>query len=214
MSNSITPSQTIQIDNNMFTLDGDSNSIIVINTPPVTQAQASLLSEKLEKNTIATSTQNLMNESNGYLKQIENELARVKQQLEEVSQENVLIKEHNRYLASKLEKQHKISTAEDDDDADSIVAYVDVQNIANKLEYYLDETNKLFKSSEDCANSMQFFVKNVWSLIAHEHNEKNLDQFKQVKDELIQKLSKLDLDKKSQINMVLSFEKNFVYFIF
>lgn len=211
MSNTLLPSQTLTIDNNTYTLESDSNSILVINTPSISETRPNL-NPTPETNPITTSkhdqimnkSSNNMIDSNGYLKQLESELAKTKQKLEEASQENVLIKEYNTHLARKLEKKHKTSVTEDeDDDDDSIVAYIDVQNIANKLEYYLIETSKLFKTDQDCIDSFKFLIKNIWSLIAHEYNEKNLEQFKKVRDELLNKLDKVNLNQ-SQINMVNS----------
>jgi len=193
---STSPTTTLQIEDTTFTIESDANSILVINSP------SDLVSNKpqyLNKDE-ATSTNSsvLMSESNGYLRQLEAELNKTKLKLEEVTQENVLIKEYNTHLARKLEKKRTIT--DEDDDTDSIVAYVDVQNIANKLDYYLIETNKIFKTNEDCIDSVKYLIKNIWSLIAHECTEQSLGDFKKVRDELITKLNKMDSEIKENMS--------------
>ena len=193
---STSPTTTLQIEDTTFTIESDANSILVINSPSDLNSNKPQYLNKDE----ATSTNSsvLMSESNGYLRQLEAELNKTKLKLEEVTQENVLIKEYNTHLARKLEKKRTIT--DEDDDTDSIVAYVDVQNIANKLEYYLIETNKIFKTNEDCIDSVKYLIKNIWSLIAHECTEQSLGDFKKVRDELITKLNKMDSEIKE--NMV------------
>jgi len=186
---STTPTTTLQIENNTFTIESDINSILVVNSstslPSTTTTTTTTLPEQQQQ-------QQMNIESNGYVKHLELELKKLKEQFEETKQENHLIREYNTHLARKLEDKRRNKTEsfneDDDDDADSIVTYVDVQNIANKIEYYLIETNKLFKTNLDLNDSMKYLIKNIWSLIAHEYNDKNLDQLKLVKDELVDKL--------------------------
>ena len=188
---STTPTTTLQIENNTFTIESDINSILVVNSSislPSTTTTTTLPEQQQQQQ------QQMNSESNGYVKHLELELKKLKEQFDETKQENHLIKEYNTHLARKLEDKRRNKTEsfnadeDDDDDADSIVTYVDVQNIANKIEYYLIETNKLFKTNVDLNDSMKYLIKNIWSLIAHEYNDKNLDQLKLVKDELVNKL--------------------------
>ena len=62
------------------------------------------------------------------------------------------------------------------------------------MEHYLTETNKIFKCDKDCSDSMKYLIKNIWSLIAHDYSDTNLDQLKIIRDELISKIDKANLD--------------------
>jgi hypothetical protein len=44
---------------------------------------------------------------------------------------------------------------------------------------------------------MEYLIKNVWSLIAHEYCEESLDNLKKTKDDLISKLNKARLENDS-----------------
>jgi len=126
----------LQIENNTFTIESDINSILVINSLPKSENS---LDVPVQRNS------NSMNENDTYLKQLENEINKTKEklseviqeketeinkisrQLDEAKQENFLLTKYNSDLARRLE----VSTNPNkDDDSDSIIEFVDVQNIA------------------------------------------------------------------------------------
>ena len=132
---------TLQIENNTFTIESDINSILVINSLQKSDSSApNSLGVSVQRNS------NSMTETNSYLKQLESEINRLKEklsevmqeketeinkisrQLDEAKQENFLLTKYNSDLARRLETS--INPEKDDDDTDSIIEFVDVQNIA------------------------------------------------------------------------------------
>jgi len=179
-------------------IESDINSILVVNSLP--KSESSSFEERSVKS---------LNESVNYLKQLETEIKRMKEKIDEVKQEkeneinklveklhelkqeNFLLTTYNTDLARRLE----ISANPDkDDDTDSIIEFVDVQNIAKKVEHYLTETNKIFKTDKDCTDSMKYLIKNIWSLIAHDYSDTNLDQLKVIRDELVNKIDRANIN--------------------
>ena len=71
------------------------------------------------------------------------------------------------------------------------------------MEHYLTETNKIFKSDNDCSDSIKYLIKNIWSLIAHDYSDTNLDQLKIIRDELISKIDKANLNHQQAITHVV-----------
>lgn len=64
--------------------------------------------------------------------------------------------------------------------------------LTEKIEHHLLETNKLFTDETKFKSSIEYLIKNFWSIIAYGYNDKNLSKLKHVRDDLLLKVDKVD----------------------
>jgi hypothetical protein len=72
--------------------------------------------------------------------------------------------------------------------------YIDVQTIvlAERIEHYLTETNRLFVDETQFAPAMTYMIGGLWSMIAHQYSDESLAKLKQLRESLLTKISTID----------------------
>jgi hypothetical protein len=115
---------------------------------------------------------------------LESELKRLKLQLNEFKGENSRLKHSlDQLIANNNASRNQPLTPE---------SFIDVNeySVAEKIEHHLAEADKLFKDETHFKLAMEYLVKNLWSTIAHQYNEKNLENLKLIRDSLLIKLDR------------------------
>lgn len=114
-----------------------------------------------------------------------NELYRLEEEVTKLRRENETLKRQQ-------QQQHSPG-------ADAVNArrpqeepFIDVKMyaIADKIESHLIETDKIFQDESCFKPAMEYLVMSLWSLIAHEYNERSLENSRMVRDSLLLKLDK------------------------
>lgn len=129
---------------------------------------------------------------------LETELKSTRARLAEVSAENEMLKRRlevrrRRIVSNEQQSTRSLSESE----------FVDVNSlsIAEKIEHHLGETDAIFaittgeNSDDDTAKfypAMEYLVKNLWSIIAHEYDEKSLQSTRLIRDSLLGKLQRVN----------------------
>lgn len=119
-----------------------------------------------------------VNEENECFK-LENELACVRARLAELTAENESLK--------KQTKNRTRGVSEND-------GFIDVSSLslAEKIEHHLGETDGMFDDDDRFKPAMDYLVKNLWSIIAHEYDEKSLQSTRLIRDSLLGKFERVN----------------------
>ena len=125
----------------------------------------------------------------------------IQDELKRLEEENLNLKNERDYLKGRYDKC-RCTEREDD----SLMAYIDVDKIriSNRIELYLIETNKIFKDKTQMRNSMEYLIKSIWSLVAHEYADTNLEILQMAKTQLLDKLKSIEDDNYNLETMVRS----------
>lgn len=119
-----------------------------------------------------------LNRMRAQLNQVKNENAILRQRLEAVSESS------SRGLSTspKVTQQHLHTP----DEFIDIGAY----SIAEQIERYLAQTDTLYNDDIQLRPAMEYLIKKVWSIIAHEYDEKSLENSRKLRDSLLIKLNR------------------------
>lgn len=137
---------------------------------------------------------------------LETELKSTRARLAEVSAENETLKRRlevrrRRVVSNGGEQQQATATR-----SLSESEFVDVNSlsIAEKIEHHLGETDAIFAITTGATTNndddgtaqfypaMEYLVKNLWSIIAHEYDEKSLQSTRLIRDSLLGKLQRVN----------------------
>ena len=118
-----------------------------------------------------------VNEANECFK-LESELSKVRAQLNQVLTENESLKRRLNILP----EPHTLKRSPDE--------FIDIKsyNLAEQIERHLHETDTLFRSENDFKPAMENLVRNLWSIIARELDERTLERTRMTVESLSMKL--------------------------
>jgi hypothetical protein len=128
-------------------------------------------------------------------------------ELRDCKEENKFLKEHCIFLKNKIEILNKriaeLSNSKELED------YVDVHGIISnrKIEFLLSETNGMLNDETKLREAMLYLVNNIWSAMAHEYIDTPLEELKQLKQDLVNKIDRSITTISSQMNVKDKTEK-------
>lgn len=123
-----------------------------------------------------------VNEENECFK-LENELRSTRTRLAEVTAEN-------ESLRRQLDDRRSSKTTRRQSEND----FVDVNSLtlAEKIEHHLGESDSLLVDEDHFKPAMEYLIKNLWSIIAHEYGEESLQSTRLIRDSLMIKIDRIN----------------------
>jgi hypothetical protein len=196
------------MDTNYSTLSSDKSSILVLSTTSVNDSEntsiSSTLNSKLSSSTSSTKIDCISENALNSIKQTtindeislihtplshEKEIGRLEQQINALNLRLNDCKTENKELKEMFDSLDRNKCAKMINNE-----YVDVQNIilAEKIEQYLTETNRLLKDETQFKLAFNYLINHFWSIIAFQYNDENLDKVKRLRDCLLEKIDSID----------------------
>lgn len=128
-----------------------------------------------------------VNEGNECYK-LELELNKLRAQLSEVRLENETLKERLE-LRHHQQQQKPVKTLAAARSPDEFVD-VNAYTVAEQIERYLSECDVMFSDENSLKPAMEYLIKKVWSIIAHEYDESSLNASRATRNSLLTKLER------------------------